>query len=80
MFRLLGSAKCLEGAASVVGYGGIAGLQPCRTVERCEGGVMLAELPEASREVDLRRGIPRQERRGTLQRLVGLGEAAEFQA
>ena len=41
---------------------------------------MLAELPEASREVDLRRGIPRQERRGTLQRLVGLGEAAEFQA
>ena len=40
---------------------------------------MLAELVEASREVDLRRDIARQELGGTLQRLAGVGEAAELQ-
>ena len=40
---------------------------------------MLAELAEAAREIDLRRGIPRQERGGTFQRLARLGEATELQ-
>ena len=40
---------------------------------------MLAELAETSGEIDLRRGVPGQERGGAFQRLSGLGEAAELQ-
>ena len=76
---VIGPAQGFEGAAFVVGDGGVAGAQPCRAFERLEGTVMLAETAETPGQIDLCRGVARQERGGAFQRLTRLGEAAELQ-
>ena len=80
LLGLVGAPQCFQGAAPIVGDDSVTGLQPGGAIQRGQGAGMIAEQREAAREIDLCGGIARQELRGTLQRLTGIGEAPEFQA
>ena len=77
---LVGTAQRFQGAAPVVGDGGVAGLEERRALERRQCFVVFAQHRKAAREIDLRRGVLGQELGGALQRLARLGEAAELQS
>ena len=76
---LLGAAQRFQRAASVMGDGGITGLEKRRTLERFQRFLMVTQHRQAACEIDLRRGVLGQKLGGTLQRLARLDETAELQ-
>ena len=75
----VGAAQRFQGAAPVVGDGGIVGLQQRGALERDQRLCVLAQHRKATGEIDLGGDILGQELGGALQRLARLGETAELQ-